>query len=130
MKNILTVIAVLVLMAGCATTKLIETPPGSGNYQKVAETDPRVTNALQTGTAVNDATALFNPWHGLVTVLLGAGAGIAEWNRRRKQAQLDAVVGGVEASGSPELKKTIQTIALAKGVEAGLNDTVVRVTGG
>lgn len=122
-------LTLILLIVGCAVTRTIEDPPGSGHLKKVAETDPRFTNALNTAKAVGDATAPVNPWYGLVTVLFGAAAGVAEWNRRRKQAQLDAVIAGVEAKGGTEVKTAIQNVAMANGVEAALNKSVQKVTG-
>jgi len=131
MKTTLTVLLATVLMiVGCTTTKLVEDPPGSGKFKQVAETDPRFTTGLQTTEGVAGVFAPINPWHGLVTVLLGAAGGIAEWNRRRKQAQLDAVIAGVEAKGGTDVKTAIQNIAMTKGVEDALNKSVQKVTGG
>lgn len=132
-KSGLTYIAVGLLLTtlyGCTVTRTVEEPPGSGNLKKVAETDPRFTQVTDTIGAVNTATSPINPWHGLVTIGLAAATAIAEWNRRRKQAVIDAVVSGVEVSGSTEAKQAIQKAALAQGVEATLNKTVQRVTGG
>lgn len=131
MKNwFIILIMCMVGLTACTVTKLVETPPGSGQYKKVAETDPRVTGTLNTIGATNDATSPINPWHGLITIGLGAAAAVAEWNRRRKQAQLDAVVTGVETAGDEATKKAINKVALAQKVEGDLNKTVQRVTGG
>ena len=132
MKRTLTIVALVAVTAfiGCTTTKLVETPPGSGNYKEVAEVDPRLTAGLETATGVNTVTAPFNPWHGLVTIGIGTIAAIGEWNRRRKQAQLDAVVAGVEAKGGEAVKEAIKNIAMTQKIEGELNKTVKRVTGG
>ena len=126
----LIVIAMLSFIVGCTTTKLVETPPGSGQYKKVAETDPRFTTGLQTAEGVARVFGPINPWHGLVTIGLGAAAAIAEWNKRRKQAQLDAVITGVEAADNPAVKKAIYDASVAAKVEPQLSQSVKNVTGG
>jgi len=130
MKNIASLIVIALVLIGCTTTRLVETPPGSGNYKKVAETDPRVTTGLNTATGVNDVLGPINPWHGLVTLGITTIAGVAEWNRRRKQTQLDTVIAGVEAKGGADVKEAIKNIAMANGVESALNKSVAKVTGG
>ena len=124
------IVALASLITACTVTRLVETPPGSGQYKKVVDTDPRFKNGLDAANATNDATALINPWHGLVTIGLGAAAAIAEWNRRRKQAVVDAVITGVETAGDEATKKAINKVALAQKVEGDLNKSVQRVTGG
>lgn len=128
--NLILLLLAALVIASCTVTRVVEDPPGSGNVKNVAETDPRVTNTLATVGAVNEATSLVNPWHGLITVLIGAAGGIAEWNRRRKQAQLDAVIAGVESKGSADVKAAIKSVAMSKGVESDLSKSVQKVTGG
>lgn len=130
MKKILTILALGIIVIGCTTTKLAETPPGSGNYKKVVEVDPRLTTGLGTATGVNDVIGPINPWHGLVTLGITTIAGVAEWNRRRKQAQLDAVITGVEKADNAAVKKAINEAALDAKVAVGLNAAVKKVTGG
>lgn len=122
-------LAAAIAIAGCTTTKLVEDPPGSGTFKKVAETDPRFTKGLETTKGVAEVFGPVNPWHGLVTILLGGAAAVAEWNKRRKQAQLDAVITGVENAGNEAVKKEIRAAAMATKVEAQLNDSVKKVTG-
>lgn len=130
-KTLMLMIATMaIIIVGCTTTKLVETPPGSGVFKKVAEVDPRVTTGLNTATGISEVVGPINLWHGIVTIGIGAVAAFAEWNKRRKQAQLDAVVAGVEAKGGTDVKEAIKTAAMASGIEAELNKTVTRITGG
>lgn len=123
------VMTAVLLIVGCAVTRVIEDPPGSGNLKKVAETDPRFTKGLQTAEGVAGVFGPINPWHGLVTILLGGAAAVADWNRRRKQAVLDAVITGVENAGSDATKKAINAAAMAAKVEPALNEDVKKITG-
>lgn len=123
------IMALAALLTACTVTKLVETPPGSGQYKPTAETDPRFTKGLETAEGVAGVFGPINPWHGLVTILFGGAAAIAEWNKRRKQAQLDAVITGVEAADSGAVKKAIYDAAVAAKVEPALNKTVKNLTG-
>lgn len=124
------VLTIVLVVAGCAVTRTIEDPPGSGNFKQVAETDPRFTKGLGTAEGVAGVFGPINPWHGIVTILLGGAAAVAEWNKRRKQAQLDAVIAGVEAADNVQVKKAINVAAMAAKVEPQLNESVKKVTGG
>lgn len=123
------VLTAILLIVGCAVTRVVEDPPGSGQFKKVAETDPRFTKGLETAEGVAGVFGPINPWHGLVTILLGGAAAVAEWNKRRKQAQLDAVITGVENAGSDAVKKEIRSAAMATKIEPLLNESVKKLTG-
>lgn len=124
------IVALASLITACTVTKLVETPPGSGQFKPVAETDPRFTKGLETAEGVSGVFGPINPWHGLVTILLGGAAAVAEWNKRRKQAVLDAVITGVESADNVQVKKAINNAAMAAKVEPLLNESVKKVTGG
>ena len=122
-------LAALVVLIGCTTTKLVETPPGSGEYKKIAEVDPKLVAALEATGQLNEASKLFNPFSGAVTIALGSISAFATWFAQRKQKQLDATIIGVEAKGGSDVKEAIQAAAMAKGVEKSLNKAVKSVTG-
>ena len=122
-------LAALVVLIGCTTTKLVETPPGSGTYQKVVEVDPKLKAGLEAASQLNEASKLFNPFSGAVSIVLGTIASLATWNAQRKNSQLDAVISGVEAKGGSEVKAAIKSAAMCKGVEKSLNKSVKAVTG-
>lgn len=133
MQNIrIVLLAVALIVAGCAVPVVIENPPGSGNLSTNYTTDPRFTNTIGTIGAINDATAGVNPFHSLIAIGLGAIASGAAWWAKYKNTkqQLTSVVAGVEAVASDAVKKSIKSQAIADKIEGDLNKTVKRVTGG
>lgn len=138
MKKLLISLAVTALLVtGCTTPQVAETPPGSGNYSTNYITDPKLTAALTTIGAVNAATAPVNPYSPLVEIGLGAAALMASWFAKRKNDQaatsaalLKATVIGVEDAAHPETKKAIQESASRLGVEGELGTFVRSVNGG
>ncbi len=119
----------ILFVIGCTTTKLVETPPGSGNFQKVTEVDPKLTAGLEAAGQLNEASKLFNPFYTPISLGLGAIASFATWFARRRTSQLNAVITGVEAAGGVDVKAAIKSAAMASGVEKSLQEQVKSVTG-
>jgi len=137
MKNILSILVLSAVLIGCTSTKVSETPPGSGNYSTNYVVDPRLVTAIETAKAVNDATKPVNPFSGAVEIGLGAVAALAAWFAKRKNDQanqqallLKTVVQGVENAGNAEVKAAIQKHAVNVGVEGKLGDAVSKVNSG
>jgi len=137
MRTLLSVLFLSVALIGCTSTKVTETPPGSGNYATNYVVDPRLVTAIETAKAVNDATAPVNPFSGAVEIGLGAVAALAAWFAKRKNDQanqhallLKTVVQGVENAGNSEVKATIQKHAVNIGVEGDLSSAVAKINSG
>lgn len=137
MKFILSVMAAALLVAGCTTARVTESPPGSGNYSTNYVVDPRLEAGLVTAGAVNAATAPVNPFSPLVEIGLGAVAAAATWFAKRKNDQatqanslLKVVVQGVENSDNADAKKAIQAHAVNVGAEGALNSAVAKINSG
>lgn len=130
-KLSLLVLTMAVVLIGCTTTRVSEEPPGSGNYSTNVVLDPRFTNAVGTIGAVNDATQGVNPFHGLVSIALGAVAAGAGWwvKYKNTRRQLETVIAGVEAVGGTAVKAAIREQAVADKIEGSLSKTVKQVTG-
>lgn len=131
MKKLLLGALLCVSLAACTTTKVVEEPPGSGNYSTNVVLDPKFTNAVGTIGAVNDATAPINPFHGLISIGLGAVAAGAAWWAKYKNTrrQLETVIAGVESVGGAAVKTAIHNQAVADKIEGSLSKTVKQVTG-
>ena len=129
-KSILALAALVIVLAGCTTAKVAETPPGSGHYTTNVVVDPKLEAALTTIGSVNAATTPVNPFSGLITIGLAAITAGASWFAKRKNDALNATIAGVEKAGTPEVKKAIMNEAISAGVEASLNKSVQNVTGG
>ena len=137
MKTILTLATAALLLVGCTTTKVDETPPGSGHYTTNTIVSPKLEAVLTTAGAVNTATAPVNPFSPLITIGLAAITAGASWFAKYKNDKanssallLRTVVQGVENSGSAEAKKAIETHAINLGVEGDLGQTVRHINSG
>lgn len=129
--------ASLLLLAGCTTTKVTEAPPGSGNYSTNVVVDPKLTGALETVKAVNDATAAVNPYATPINLGLGLVGAIAAWVAKRKNDKLNSsnallkvVVQGVDQANNPIVKEAIAKHATMVGVEGELSQVVNKVDKG
>jgi hypothetical protein len=129
MKTLPTLFVAALILAGCTTTKVVEKPPGSGNFEKVVEVDPRLKAGIDAAKQLNDGSALFNPYSGAIAIVLGATTALAEWRARRKNDLLRATIAGVEAKGGSDVKEAIKNAAMTLGVEASLNKSVKSITG-
>ena len=123
------IIATVLVIVGCTTTKLVENPPGSGKFEKVVDVDPKLQAALDAANSINEASKPFNTFSGAVAIGLTTIASFATWFARRKTAQLNATIAGVEAKGGSDVKAAIKSAAMAAGVENSLNKAVKSVTG-
>lgn len=137
MRKLILISVLAICFAGCTTTKVTETPPGSGNFQTNSAVDPKFTSTLETIGAINEASKPVNPFSGLVSIGLATAAAIATWVAKRKNDQnaqtsqlLKVVVQGVEQADNAEVKSTIQNHAVNIGVEGKLNDTVSKINKG
>ena len=136
-KIIATILVIAAIIVGCTTTKVTETPPGSGIYSTNVVVDPKLTTALETIGAINTATTPVNPVSAPITITLAAISAIAAWVAKRKNdalsntaSQLKAVIQGVESSPGTETKAAVQKQATILGVESDLYSTVQKVING
>lgn len=127
----------MAVIVGCTTTKIDETPPGSGVYTTNVVIDPKLETALTTIGAVNEATKPVNPFSGLITIGLAAITAGASWFAKRKNdqllastGQLKAVIQGVEIANATGVKEAIKAQAIVLGAEELLNSTVQKVNNG
>ena len=125
------------LLLGCTTTKITETPPGSGNYSTNVVVDPKLETALATAGAINTATAPVNPFSPLVEIVLGAITVGAGWYAKKKNDDaasktilLKTVVQSVDAIDQQPVKDAIQAHAVKVGVEGELSKFVKQVGSG
>jgi len=125
------------VVVGCTTTEVRETPPGSGVYSTNVVVDPKLTTALETIGAINTATEPVNPASAPITITLAAISAIAAWVAKRKNDalnntsnQLKAVIQGVEAVPSVDVKAAIQKQATVLGVESDLYSRVQKTING
>lgn len=129
--RILLLAAVLVI-AGCTVTRTFEDPPGSGNTKTEHVVDPKLAGGLEAAKAINDASAPFSPFAGLIGIAIGAVGAGATWFAKYKNTrdQLHATIIGVEQKGGEDVKAAIRDAAMAAGVESSLGKVVQKVTGG
>lgn len=136
-KRIITIVALVAATAiiGCTSTKVTETPPGSGNFVTNHIVDPNLTAGLETAKAINDATKPVNPFAGVVEIGLGTIAALAAWFAKRKNDQatqstllLRTVVQGVEQADDTKVKETIEKHATKMGVQGPLGTAVAKIT--
>jgi len=137
--KIAVVLGFTIFLTGC-----VNTPTGNGLFvpTPVVGTDgrtntvyivnPGVTTTLQTARDVSGAIP--SPYTAIAAAALAVLSGVLGIIAKRKSdkaALLPVVIAGIEAVGEPEsidVKKSIQKIASATGLEARLNVEVQRVT--
>jgi hypothetical protein len=66
---------------------------------------------------------------GIVSVVLNFITGIFARKQQNKARLLAPVIKGVEAAATPAVKRSIQNVATAAGVQAALHKEVKRITG-
>ncbi len=134
LRSFLIVCVAVLAFVACTTTEVKENPPGSGILQTNDIVHPKLTAGLEAAKAVNDASAPFNPWHGLGAIIIGGIASSASWWAKYKNTrrQLEAVIEGVETatdkSQVQSFKAIIQETAKEAGIEKSLNKTVRALT--
>lgn len=135
-KLILGLLIVAVIIVGCTVPEVVQNPDGTTSTNLVV--DPRVTNAIETGKAINTVTAPFNPYSPVVTTILGlatvvtsAWGSIATFFSRRNKKLLATVVRGVELAPSPgPVKESIEQVSAGVGNQLVLDAAVQKILKG
>ena len=133
MKKLLSLLTVVILLAGCTAPQTVQQPDGTVSTNYVA--DPKLIAGIEVAKAVNTSTAPVNPFAGLIEVGLSAVAVGAGWFAKRKNDKaaasellLKTIVQAIDSLDDANVKTTIQAHASRIGVEGEL-DTVVKKVG-
>lgn len=135
MKKLLSILAIVVIVAGCTAPQTVQQPDGTVSTNYVA--DPKLIAGIEVAKGINAATAPVNPFAGLIEIGLGAVAVGAGWVAKRKNDKaaanellLKTVIQALDSLDDANVKTTIQAHASRIGVEGELNTVVKKVGSG
>jgi hypothetical protein len=131
-------LVITLFVPSCTVSKPVTQPDGS--VKEVHSVDPRLSTAIDTGRAVNAATAPMNPYSPLVEIGLGLTAALAGWVAKRKNDKAAAnellaktlvqAINNLDDDKAEIVKPAIKDHAVSLGVEGDLSQFVKRVESG